>query len=124
MCAHAWLEQRNREVREVSDASPAVVATAADYEAAYAIFKATSKRSVVNLSDTHRKIVQAVYDLALTTQFASDGFSTKKIADQAGISKGTISKNRAYLTMSVGLLYETVEKKLAISEDADPSWWT
>ena len=69
-------------------------------------------------------LVSAVYDLALTTQFASDGFSTKKIADQAGISKGTISKNRAYLTMSVGLLYETVEKKLAISEDADPSWWT
>ena len=123
MCAHAWLERRNREVRNLSDGSRAVVAIAADYEAAHEIFKATSKRSVVNLSDTHRKIVQAVYDLSLTTQFASDGFSTQKIADEAGISKGTVSKNRAYLTMSANLLYETEEKRLAISEDVDPSWW-
>jgi len=123
VCAHAWLEQRNREVRDLSDGSRAVVATAADYEAAFGIFKATSRRSVVNLSDTHRKIVQAVYDLSLTTRFPSEGFSGQKIADEAGISKSTVSKNRAYLTMSVGLLYETEDKKLAISEDADPSWW-
>jgi hypothetical protein len=123
MCAHAWLEQRNREVRDLSDGDRAVVATAADYEAAYGIFKATSRRSVVNLSDTHRKIVQAVYDLSLTTRFHSEGFSTKKVAEEAGVSKGTVSKNRAYLTMSVGLLYETEDRKLAISEDADPSWW-
>ena len=124
MCAHAWLEQRNREVRNLVDGNRAVVATAADYEAAYGIFKATSRRSVVNLSDTHRKIVQAVYDLSLTTRFPSGGFSATKIADEAGVSKGTVTKNRAYLTMSVGLLYETEDKKLAISEDADPSWWT
>ncbi|HEX2097859.1 MAG TPA: hypothetical protein VHF46_02215, partial [Rubrobacteraceae bacterium] len=123
MCAHALLEQRNREVRNLSHGSRAVVAIAADYEAAHDIFKATSKRSVVNLSDTHRKIVQAVYDLSLTTQFPSAGFSTQKIADEAGISKGTVSKNRAYLTKSVNLLYETEEKRLAISEDVDPSWW-
>ena len=77
----------------------------------------------MNLSDTHRKIVQAVYELSLLTQFASNGFSATKIADEAGISKSTVSKNRAYLTMSVNLLYETEDKKLAISEDADPSWW-
>ena len=123
MCAHAWLEQRNREVREVRDGTRAVVATAADYRAAYELLESVAARSIVNLGDTHRKIVKAVYELRQDAKFKDDGFSSKQIADHAGISKGTVSKNRTFLVMSAGLLYETDDKRLNIYEDADPSWW-
>jgi len=124
MLTHAWLEQRNREIRELRDGTRAVVATAEDYAAVYEIFKATSRRSVVNLSDTHQSIVQAVYDLGQTSKFAEDGFSTRAVAEEAGVSKGTVSKNRTFLTKSAGLLYDTEDGRLAISKDAEPSWWT
>jgi DNA primase len=123
MCAHAWLEQRNREVHEVRDGTRAVVATAADYKAAYELLESVAARSIVNLGDTHRKIVKAVYELRQDAEFKDDGFSSKQIADHAGISKGTVSKNRTFLVMSAGLLYETDDKRLNIYEDADPSWW-
>jgi len=123
MLTHAWLEQCNREIRELRGGTRAVVATAEDYEAVYEIFKATSRRSVVNLSDTHQKTVQAVYDLSQVAQFPEDGFSTRAVADKAGVSKGTVSKNRTFLITSAGLLYETDDRKLAISKDAEPSWW-
>ncbi|PLS87630.1 MAG: hypothetical protein CYG60_00875, partial [Actinobacteria bacterium] len=61
MCSHAWLEQRNRDAIELSSGERAVVATPDDYEAAYDIFQAISRRSVVNLSETHRKILNALY---------------------------------------------------------------
>jgi len=124
MLTHAWLEQRNREIRELRDGTRAVVATAEDYAAVYEIFKATSRRSVVNLSGTHQSIVQAVYDLAQESQFPDDGFSTRAVAEEAGVSKGTVSKNRTFLTKSAGLLYDTEDGRLAISKDAEPSWWT
>jgi hypothetical protein len=125
MCAHAWLEQRNREIREVQNGAPAVVATAADYRRAYELLRAVASRSVVNLGETHRKIVQAVYDLKQedTGPFSSDGYGVRAIAEKAGISPGTVSKNRTFLTKSAGLLYETENGKLHISADADPSWW-
>jgi hypothetical protein len=44
MCAHAWLEQRNREIREVKGGARAVVATAEDYEAAYDLIKDVGSR--------------------------------------------------------------------------------
>ena len=52
MLAHAWLEQRNREVMELPSGEPAVLATPEAYEAAYLIFKATYERLILNLSDT------------------------------------------------------------------------
>jgi hypothetical protein len=60
MLAHAWLEQRNRKVLELETGGSAIVATPDDYEAAYCAFRATCERSVVNLSETHRKILDAV----------------------------------------------------------------
>jgi len=63
MLTHAWLEQRNRRIVELSGGELAVIATPEDYEAAYEVFKATCERSIVNLSDTHRKILDAVYNL-------------------------------------------------------------
>jgi hypothetical protein len=68
--------------------------------------------------------VQAVYDLAQESQFPDDGFSTRAVAEEAGVSKGTVSKNRTFLTKSAGLLYDTEDGRLAISKDAEPSWWT
>jgi hypothetical protein len=126
MCAHAWLEQRNREVREVAHGTRAVVATAADYEAAYELLKSVGSRSVVNLGETHRKIVQAVYELKQedSAPYSSGYFSAREIAKHAGISPGTVSKNRTFLVASAGLLYEQENTKfLSIDEDADPSWW-
>jgi hypothetical protein len=42
MLAHAWLEQRNREIKELSDGQGAVTAAPEDYEVAYEVFIATS----------------------------------------------------------------------------------
>jgi hypothetical protein len=102
MLAHAWLEQRNREVVELSSGERAIVAVPEDYEAAYNIFKATCERSVVNLSDTHRAILDAVYELSCQSIF--DSFSLRKIADAAGVHHSTVAEHKTYLTKSAKLL--------------------
>jgi hypothetical protein len=118
---NAWLEQRNREVVELANGERAIVATPEDYEAAYNIFKATCERSVVNLSDTHRKILTAVHELKKEDDLA-DGFSQRKIAEKAGVSVSTVSEHKTYLTKSVKLLREA-EGGLTLIADAEPSWW-
>jgi hypothetical protein len=120
MLAHAWLEQRNREVLYLDSGERAVVVTPEDYEAAYSVFKATCERSVVNLSDTHRAILDAVYELSSQSTF--DGFSLRKIADAAGVHHSTVAEHKTYLTKSAKLLKE-VEGGLDLVADAEPSWW-
>jgi hypothetical protein len=120
--AHAWLEQRNRVVIGLSSGELAVAATPEDYEAAYNIFKATCERSVVNLSDTHRKILDAVYDLKQESD-TTEGFSHRKIAERAGVHHSTIGEHRTYLAKSVKLLRETDSGMLDLAADAEPSWW-
>jgi len=120
MLAHAWLEQRNRKVVELSSGERAIVAIPEDYEAAYDIFKVTCERSVVNLSDTHRAILDAVYELSCQSPF--DGFSLRKIAERAGVHHSTVAEHKTYLTKSAKLLKE-VEGGLDLVSDADPSWW-
>jgi hypothetical protein len=120
MLAHAWLEQRNREVVELPSGERAIVAVPEDYEAAYNIFKATCERSVVNLSDTHRAILDAVYELSCQSPF--DGFSLRKIAERAGVHHSTVAEHKTYLTKSAKHLKE-VEGGLDLVSDAEPSWW-
>lgn len=120
MLAHAWLEQRNREVVELPSGERAIVAVPGDYEAAYNIFKATCERSVVNLSDTHHAILDAVYELSCQSPF--DGFSLRKIAERAGVHHSTVAEHKTYLTKSAKHLKE-VEGGLDLLSDAEPSWW-
>jgi hypothetical protein len=122
MLAHAWLEQKNREILELPDGELAVLATPEDYEAAYRIFKATCERSILNLSDTHRKILDAAYELQSQASF-SDGFSQRKIADQAGLHHSTIGEHKTFLTKSAKLLRETEDGGLTLVADAKPDWW-
>lgn len=124
MLAHAWLEQNNREVRELSSGEYAVVATPEDYDAAYAIFQATCERSIINLSDTHRKILDGVYELRSETRFSGEGYSYRKIAAKAGIHPSTIGEHRTFLVKSVRLLRETEGGGLDLISDAEPSWWS
>jgi len=122
MLAHAWLEQRNRERVKLASEEQAIVATPEDYEAAYTLFKATCERSVVNLSDTHRKILTAVHALKQETG-SKEGFSHRKIADRAGVHHSTVGDHRTYLVRSVKLLRETESGMLDLVADAEPSWW-
>lgn len=128
MLAHAWLEQNNREIRELPSGERAVVATPEDYEAAYTIFQATCERSVINLSDTHRRILDAVHALReeadSSDRFVSDGFSQRKIAERAHLHHSTVQEQRTFLTKSVKLLRETEGGALALVADAEPSWWS
>ncbi len=121
MLSHAWLEQRNREIVELSGGERAVVATPEDYEAAYYVFETTCERSIINLSDTHRKILDAVHELRQESGFTS-GFSQRKIAVKAGVSVSTVSEHKTFLTKSAKLLYED-EGGLTLVADAKPSWW-
>jgi len=122
MLAHAWLEQRNREIIKLSNGEQAIAATPEDYEAAYRIFEATCERSIVNLSETHRKILDAVYELKQEYGFAG-GFSQRKIGDKAGVHHSTVGDNKAFLTKSAKLLRETEDGLLTLVADAEPSWW-
>lgn len=121
MLAHAWLEQRSRETMDLASGDRAIIATPEDYETAYNIFKATCERSVVNLSDTHRAILDAVYSLKQQSSF-TDGYSLRKIAEQAGVHHSTVAEHKTYLTRSVKLLREA-EGGLDLVADAVPSWW-
>ncbi len=122
MSAHAWLEQRTRDVVTLANGEPAVVAAPEDYEAAYRTFEATCERSVVNLSDSHRKILQALYELR-EIEGPYVGFSQRKIADKSGVPQSTISDNRSYLVKSLRWVWEPEGGGLALLHDADPTWW-
>jgi hypothetical protein len=122
MCSHAWLEQRNREVIELASGERAIVATPDDYEAAYHVFATTSQRTVVNLSDTHRRILDALYELEQNDP-DSGGFSQRVIAEHADISQPAVAKHKAFLTMSVKLIRET-DHGLALVSGAEASWWS
>jgi hypothetical protein len=137
MCTHAWLEQRSREVIALGNGEKAIMATAEDYEVAYTIFEATCERSVVNLSEIHRKILDSVY--ALTQQakdedgtelFFSPGFAQRKIEDMSKtlhgkgyVRQASISENKTFLVKSAKLLWEPDDGGLALAKGADPSWW-
>jgi hypothetical protein len=122
MLAHAWLEQRNREIIELSNGEQAIAATPEDYEAAYRIFEATCERSIVNLSETHRKILDAVYELKQEDNSAGR-FSQRKIAERARVHHSTVGDNKTFLTKSAKLLRETEDGLLTLVADAEPSWW-
>jgi hypothetical protein len=121
MLSHGWLEQRNREVITLENGEEAIVATPSDYEAAYTIFAATCERSVVNLSETHRKILDAIYQLSCENTF--EGFSLRKVADAAGVHHSTVAEHRTFLVRSAKLLRE-VEGGIALVSGAEPSWWS
>jgi DNA primase len=121
MCTHAWVEQRNRDLIELPIGERAIVAIPEDYGVAYGIFRATCARTVVNLSKTHRKILDAVYILKEGDP-GRDGFSQRKIAKEAGISQTLVSKEKTFLTASAKLLREA-EHGLILVADAEPSWW-
>jgi hypothetical protein len=127
MFSHAWLEQRNREIVELPNGEKAVVATPTDYAAAYGVFKATCERSVMNISDTHRRILDAVYQLEQdnksTNYFNDKSWSQREIERRTGVAQSTISGQKSYLTKSLKLLVEEYDGKLRLAEDADPSWW-
>jgi len=122
MATHAWLEQRNRRLLDLGEGRVAIEATPDDYEAAYRIFTKVCKRTVVNLSDTHRKILDALCDLQ--NEFPNrEGFPQREIAKGAGVSLSTVSDNKTFLVTSAKLLRET-EHGLCLVEGAEPSWWT
>jgi hypothetical protein len=123
MLAHAWLEQRNREIVALPDGERAICATPDDYEAAYRIFMATCERSILNLSDTHRKILDAAYDLLQAQATFTGGFSQRKIAEQAGLHHSTVGEHKAFLTKSAKLLRETEDGGLTLVADARSEWW-
>jgi hypothetical protein len=59
MVTHAWLEQRNRRVLELGEG--AIEAIPSDYATACRIFDKVCKRTVANISDTHRKILNSLF---------------------------------------------------------------
>jgi DNA primase len=122
MSAHAWVEQTNRRRVELASGELAIVATPDDYETAYNIFTAVCQRTVINLSENHRKILGALYDLH--AEFPNrEGFTQREIASGAGVSPQTISNNKTFLVTSAKLMKET-EHGLALPQGADPSWWS
>lgn len=121
MATHAWLEQRNRQLLDLGEGGTAIEATPDDYAVAYGIFDKVCKRSVVNLSDTHRKILGALHDLQ-ESQGHREGFTQREIAKEAKVSVSTVSDNKTYLVTSAKLMKET-DGGLALVQGADPSWW-
>ena len=125
MLTHAWLEQRNRKTVELENGETGILVTSEDYRAAYKVFSKACQRSVVELSETHRKILNAIYRLEKKDKrkLGGAGFSLRKIADEAEISYETVRKQKAFLVQSVQLLREPPEGGLLLVKDADPSWW-
>jgi len=122
MSAHAWLEQKNRETMVLKNGETAIVACPDDYEAAYRIFNEVCQRSVVNLSDTHRKILDALYGLA--EDFPMDqGFSQRKVANRAEVSPQTVGNNKTFLVTSAKLVRET-EHGLTLVSGVSPEEWS
>ena len=126
MLTHAWLEQRNRTILELSIGEKAVVVTAEDYRVAYGLFEKVATRSVINLSDTHKKICDSVHELQNATKGSrlyGRGLSIREIANKAGLNHQTVQKHKTFLITSEGLLREGEKGGLMLVEGAEPSWW-
>jgi hypothetical protein len=121
MATNAWLEQRNRRLFELADEKVAIEATPADYEIAHRIFTTVCKRTVINLSDTHRKILGGLYQLQ-QEEVDKWGFSQRAVAAAAGVPQSTVGDNKTFLVMSAKLLQDT-DHGLLLASGADPSWW-
>jgi hypothetical protein len=129
MATNSWLEQKNRRILELKSGALAIEATPDDYETAYRIFNKVCKRTVLNISDTHRKILNSLYELQ--QQFPNrEGFTQREIAKEGKdvpsderVSQGSISNHRTFLITSAKLMKET-EYGLALVEGAEPSWWS
>ena len=121
MATHAWLEQKNRRLLDLDEERVAIEATPEDYEVAYGVFTKVCKRTVVNLSETHRKILQALYELQQEDEDRW-GFSQRAVATAAGVSQSMVSENKSFLAMSAKLLQDT-EHGLLLASGAEPSWW-
>jgi hypothetical protein len=109
-----------------STGEKAVVVTAEDYGVAYELFEEVAKRSVVNLSDTHKQICDSVYELQNAKgsgRLQGRGFSIREIAKQANFNHQTVQKHKTFLLTSEGLLREGEKGSLLLVEDAEPSWW-
>jgi DNA primase len=121
MATNAWLEQKNRRTLDLGEDTLAIEATPDDYETAYRIFNEVCKRTVVNLSDTHRSILNGLYKL-MENHPERDGFRQREIAEAGGVALGAISNHKTFLVMSAKLMKES-EDGLALVDGADPSWW-
>jgi hypothetical protein len=80
------------------------------------------------LSDTHRRILDAIYELHQEYEYRRDFFrdnswSQREIERRTGVPQSTISAQKSYLVKSVKLLVEDYDGKLGLAKDADPSWW-
>jgi len=123
MATAAWLEQKNRRILDLAppEGTLAIEATPDDYEVAYKIFNAVCKRTVVNLSDTHRGILDGLYELHEHNP-ERYGFRQREIVEAGGVSLGAVSNHKTFLVMSAKLLKES-DDGLALVEGANPSWW-
>jgi DNA primase len=108
MSAHAWLEQRNRRILDLGEDEQAIEATPDDYEAAFNVFTEVCRRTTVNLSETHRKILNGIH-LCMQEDSLRDGFTTREIADKGGISHQAVSKHKTYLVSSAKLIHDGVD---------------
>jgi DNA primase len=122
MCAHAWLEQKNRPLVELPSGEKAIEAHPDDYAAAYDVFTKVCKRTVVNLSDTHRQILGGLWDLQQDNP-DREGFTQREIKEAAEVSLGAVSKHKAFLVTSAKLVRQT-DHGLILVEGAEPSWWS
>ncbi len=77
---------------------------------------------MVNLSDTHRAILDAIYKLKSEGELI-EGYSHRKIAERANIHHSTVGEHRTFLVKSVKVLKETESGMLDLVADAEPSWW-
>jgi hypothetical protein len=121
MVTNAWLEQKNRRILQLSEENLAIEATPEDYEVAYKIFNKVCKRTVLNLSDTHRKILNGLHQL-MENNAERDGFRQREISEAGGVSLGAVSQHKTFLVMSAKLMIEGPDG-LALVDGADPSWW-
>jgi hypothetical protein len=84
---------------------------------------------VIKISDSHRRILDAVYQLQQddrSTNYFDDNdksWSQREIERRTGVPQSTISAQKSYLTKSLKLLVEEYDGKLRLANDADPSWW-
>jgi hypothetical protein len=126
MLTNAWLEQRNREVIELENGERAVVVDAEDYRVAYEVFAGACVRSGVNISENHRKILNAVYQLQQaekTSAVRGKGYSYRQIGEKAGCSHEAVRQQKTFLVTSKGFLYEPEQGGLRLVDGAEPSWW-
>jgi DNA polymerase I-like protein with 3'-5' exonuclease and polymerase domains len=122
VATNTWLEQRHRKVVQLAG-KKAILAEPIDYKLVYDLFETVAGRSVINVSEIQEKILDAVWALNEEHSPNQRGWEQRQVAEKAGISQSTVSRNYKELQVELSLLDPEAGTRLRLATGVTQKSW-